>query len=347
MAGGIGSRFWPESRTEKPKQFLDILNTGQSLLQLTYNRAKKIVKQSNILVVSNRRYKDLIVEQIPDLTDQNLLLEPSMRNTAPCVAYTALHLEAIQPDAVFAMLPSDHVIKDEVQFVKCMERAFYHAGNSNDIVTLGITPTRPDTGYGYIHFERKAPNQIYKVHSFKEKPDVDNAKAYIESGEYLWNAGMFIWSVNNVLKAFAAHAPEITEVLTSDKTQFGTVNEQRYIDEIYHETNNISVDYAILELAENVVTIPADIGWSDLGTWNSLYEYLDKTDNNNVVHTKRHHLTDVKDSLIRSSNPDKRIVVKGIKDFIIVDHQDTLLIYPRADEQEIKQIRSSLEDDKS
>ena len=300
MAGGIGSRFWPESRLTKPKQFLDILNTGQSLLQLTFERAKKLVKPQNIIIVSNHLYKELILEQIPQIRPENILLEPARRNTGPCVAYTALHLEALDSDAVFAILPSDHIINDEEAFLKSLNKAFDHASNHDDIVTLGIKPERPDTGYGYIHYDSISSGGIHKVRAFKEKPTLDTAKSYLSSGNYLWNAGMFIWSVNSVIHSFRTHAPDIIEALCINKKLFGTPNEQSYIDEVYHEARSISVDYAILEVANNVVTIPSDIGWSDLGTWNSLFEYQEKTDQNNVAHNQNTHLIEVEGSLVRS-----------------------------------------------
>ena len=342
MAGGVGARFWPASREKRPKQFLDIVDSGRTLIQMTYDRAAKIVPVENILIVSNAAYENLILEQLPALTKSQLLLEPSRNNTGPCVAYTALHLEAIDPEAVFAVLPSDHIIKKEEEYIRCLNRAFDHASNNNDIVTLGITPERPDTGYGYINFEKNDQEDLFKVLSFKEKPDTETAQSYLDDGRYLWNAGMFIWSTKTILSAFKTNANDILQVLCQHTNKFGSSEEQEYVNNVYPNTPSISVDYAILEPADNVVTIPADIGWSDIGTWNSLYEFLDQDDDGNVNQADESKIIETTGSLIRVSNKEKVIVAKGLKDFIIIDDDDALLIYPRDSEQEIKQIRSDL-----
>jgi len=345
MAGGVGSRFWPASRERRPKQFLDITDDGKSLLQQTVARVGDIVPLSNILIVSNAIYKDQILEQLPILDESQLLLEPSRNNTAPCVAYTALHLQALNPNAVFAMLPADHIIKKENVFASCMIRAFRHAADHESIVTLGIAPSRPDTGYGYIQYNPDDRGQaIHEVYAFKEKPNVETAQSYLDQGGYVWNAGIFVWSVSTVLNAFALSAPDITQVLSRNLSMYGTDQEQRYINEVYPETRSISVDFAILEHANNVYTIPADIGWSDLGTWNSLYSYLSKDYNGNVVQSGAHELIDMSGNLIRTSNDKKLVVAKGLKDFIIIDDGDVLLIYPRNEEQDIKRVRQELKD---
>lgn len=343
MAGGVGSRFWPASRELRPKQFLDILGIGQSLIQSTFERASKIVPKENILIVSNHLYKDLILEQLPEINESQILLEPSRNNTAPCVAYTALHLQAKNPNAVFAMLPSDHVIMKENQFITDLNRAFDYAQENTAIVTLGIEPTRPDTGYGYINYS-EGESSIKEVKEFKEKPNKETAQAYLDQGGFVWNAGIFIWSVDTITSAFQHSANDILEVLSSDSSKYNSPEEQAYIDEVYPQTRSISVDFAILERAENVYTIPTDIGWSDLGTWNSLYDFSAKDEANNVAQSENLHLEDASRNLIRSYKSDKLIVAKGIDDYIIIDDEDVLLIFPREEEQAIKQLRSSFKD---
>ncbi|MEE9374001.1 MAG: mannose-1-phosphate guanylyltransferase [Saprospiraceae bacterium] len=339
MAGGVGTRFWPASRTSKPKQFLDILDIGSSLLQMTYYRACKIVPSENVIIVSNKNYKSLIQEQLPGLNANQILLEPSMNNTAPCVLYTALHLKAKNVNSCFAVIPSDHMILKEDIFIKKMHMAFEYASNHNAIVTLGIQPTRPDTGYGYINY-RVSDKSVLDVIEFKEKPDMETAQQYVDSGEYLWNAGIFAWSVGTIIQSFEQNAPDILKVLNEKEEHYGTENEQKYIDRVYPNTRNISVDFAILEKSKNVKTIPSDIGWSDLGTWNSLYNYLDRDGNDNVVQSERTKLIDSKGNLIRSK---KLVVIKGLEDYIIVDDDNILLIYPRSEEQQIKEIRNNLD----
>lgn len=342
MAGGVGTRFWPASREMRPKQFLDILGVGKSLLQLTFERAHQLVPASNIIIVSNKKYFDLIQQQLPVLKSDQILLEPSMNNTAPCVLYSALHLQARNPKAVFAIWPSDHVVLKEVAFGKRMNLAFDYAEKNKAIVTLGIQPTRPDTGYGYINFEQ-ADTEVKDVKEFKEKPDKATAQKYLDSGDYLWNAGIFVWSVETIIQSYKKNSASIMAVLGENMSKYGTAEEQDYIDEVYPNTESISVDFAILEKAENVKVIPADIGWSDLGTWNSLYNYLDKTEDNNVVQVDRSMMIDVEGCMISSVIEDKLIVAKGLKDYIVIDEEDVLLIFPRNDEQEIKQVRNALD----
>ncbi len=340
MAGGVGSRFWPASRESRPKQFLDILGIGESLIQSTFSRAAKIVPKENILIVSNHQYKNLILEHLPDISENQILLEPSRNNTAPCVAYTALHLKAINPKSVFAMLPSDHVIMKEDQFSKDIMAAFDYAEQHEAIVTLGIEPTRPDTGYGYINYKNNA-SDIKKVIEFKEKPNKETAISYLNKGGYVWNAGIFVWSVKTILHSFEHSAPKILDVLRQDLSKYNTPNEQAYINKVYPNTQNISVDFAILEQAENVYTIPTDIGWSDLGTWNSLYDFGDKDDKQNVIQANSASMHEAGGNMIRTDHKEKLIVIKGLQDYIIIDDDDVLLIYPREQEQSIKQLRST------
>jgi len=340
MAGGVGSRFWPASTAEKPKQFLDILGTGKSLIEMTIERCQKLIPKERIFIVTNKKYQTLIENQLPDFPASNILYEPSMNNTAPCIAYTALRIKSKDSDAVLAVLPSDHVILKEDEFLRLLDIAFEEAYQNPYILTMGIRPTRPDTGYGYIcHDEQRQSTgdyTIYKVKSFKEKPDTETAVSYISSGNYLWNAGMFVWHINTLLDAFKKDAPDILETLKTKPEVFGTEEEQDYINHVYPSTRSVSVDYAILEKAENVYTIPADIGWSDLGTWNSLYNYL-SGGSGNVEIGSQIHLIDSDNVIVMSNNP-KKIVIKGLHDYIIVDESNALLIYPKSAEQEIKEV---------
>lgn len=343
MAGGIGSRFWPSSTTERPKQFLDILGVGKSLIRMTFERCLYLVPPENILIVTNKRYKQLVTEHLPELPEKNILCEPSMNNTAPCVAYTALHIQARDPHALFAVLPSDHVILKETEYIQVLRSAFDFAAQNQALVTLGIQPTRPDTGYGYIRYDAKPADKelnAYKVHEFKEKPNEETARKYVDSGEYLWNAGMFVWSVSTILEAFNRYNPDILHVLSEDMFCYNTPSEQSYIDQVYPGTHKISIDYAIMEKADNVFTIPADIGWSDLGTWNSLHAYLASGDTRIKI-GQNIHLLDC-DNVMVMSNNDKIIVIKGLKDYIVVDEDNALLIYPKSQEQEIKEVVSRL-----
>ncbi len=339
MAGGIGSRFWPSSTINRPKQFLDILGVGKSLIRMTFERCLQLVPAENILIVTNKRYKSLVQSQLPELPENNILCEPSMNNTAPCIAYTALRIQAMNPEASFAVLPSDHIILKEDKYIEILKQAFEFANENEALVTLGISPTRPDTGYGYIKYSKissGAHTQAHKVEEFKEKPDAPTAQKYVESGEYLWNAGMFVWSVKNIIEAFGKHASEILNVLTTDINKYNTPFEQEYIDSVYPNTQKISIDYAIMEQANNVYTLPADIGWSDLGTWNSLHAYLAQ-DNNQIKIGKNIHLIDSDDIIVMSNN-EKTIVIKGLENYIVVDEDNALLIYPKKDEQEIKNV---------
>lgn len=347
MAGGIGSRFWPSSTAERPKQFLDILGVGKSLIRMTFERCLKLVPADHVFVMTNKQYKQLVMQHLPEIPEKNILCEPSMNNTAPCVAYTALRIHSIDPSAVFAVLPSDHIILKEEEYVRILNEAFVFASENDGLVTLGIQPSRPDTGYGYIEFSKDGvPDtemnkmSIYKVKSFKEKPDTTTAQQYLDSGQYLWNAGMFIWSVNSIMDSFSKNAPDILSVLSADLSNYNTDREQQYIDQQYPQTENISIDYAILERADNVYTIPADIGWSDLGTWNSLHAYMSE-ESDQVKIGKGIHLIDSKNIIVVSNN-EKTIVIKGLDDYIVVDEDNALLIYPKSDEQEIKEVVKKL-----
>lgn len=334
MAGGIGSRFWPASREERPKQFLDILGVGKSLIRLTFERFLHLCPAENIFIVTNGMYKDLVLEHLPELTENQVLCEPSRNNTAPCVAYTAFKLHALNPEANFVVAPSDHVVLKEEAFINYLKKALAFTENNNALVTLGIQPSRPDTGYGYINFSANG-SDIHKVVEFKEKPNLETAKAYLANGNYLWNAGIFIWKAANVLQQFKQHATEIYNILEAGQSKYNTTEEQAFIDQAYPTTPSISVDYAIMERSKDVYTIPSEFGWSDIGTWASLHAELPKDDNGNVVNADKFLLDEVNDCLIRLPK-DKLLVAKGLDDFIIVDEEDVLLIYPKSKEQEIK-----------
>ncbi len=343
MAGGIGSRFWPSSSEKKPKQFLDILGIGKSLLQLTFERFSKIYPTENIFIVTNKRYKDLVSEQIPSITENRIIIEPSRNNTAPSVAYTAFKIFNLNNDANIVMAPSDHVILKEMKFLEHIKNALNFVSSNDALVTLGILPNRPDTGYGYIELGEKNPKEnfeLYKVRSFKEKPDLETAKKYLESKNFLWNAGIFIWKAKNILKAYQKYAPDIYDVLSKGEKLYNTPEEKSFIEVNYPKTRKISVDFAIMENADNIYTIPADIGWSDLGTWNSLHAFLEKDKNNNVLLDGKGLLLDSKDNMIKIA-AGKKIVTKDLNGFIVIEENNTLLIYPKNKEQEIKDINKS------
>ncbi len=339
MAGGIGSRFWPASTRKFPKQFIDILGMGKSLLQLTYERFLPLTGPENILILTNEEYRDLVRQQLPDIPVANILCEPSMNNTAPAIAYAALRLEALHKDAVFVVTPSDHVILKAELFRQKIKQAIDFAASRDALVTLGIQPTRPATGYGYIHLDKPIEASIYKVKRFVEKPDKTAAEAYISSGNYLWNAGIFIWSVSSILRAMEQHTEGILDVLRS--ADYNTPKEEEFIRKHYPDTSKISIDYAVLETAENVYTIPADIGWSDLGTWNALHAFMEKDKWGNAISSGQVKLYDATNNLIRVPKG-KRVVLKGLNGYIIVDEGNTLLIYPKEDEQEIKLVRTEI-----
>ena len=340
MAGGVGSRFWPASLENKPKQFLDILGTGRTMLQLTFDRFKKIMPVENILIVTNDNYTDLVKEQLPEILADRILSEPSRNNTAPSVAYTALKIQSINPQAVFVVASSDHSIRKEAVFLEKIQQSLNFCAHNDAIMTLGIQPTNANTGYGYINFEHTDKvDGICKVKTFTEKPDKTTAQKFLDSKEYLWNAGIFIWSVSSLLKSFKQNAPEILDILTpNDDSVWKTIDtEKAFIQSNYPKTPNISVDYAILEKAKNVFTLPCDCGWSDVGTWNSLFDEAEKNAENNVVQNNKSHLINTHNCIVRAPE-NKKVVIKGLENFVVVDENGVLLIYPKSDEQEIKQI---------
>lgn len=338
MAGGIGSRFWPMSRTPHPKQFIDILGTGKSLLQQTYERSKLVCPAKNIFIVTNAQYKGLVMEQLAGIRSSQILLEPARRNTAPCIAYAAFRIKAMNPNASMVVAPSDHLILKDAEYVRLIDRALAEVEQSDSLITLGISPTRPDTGYGYIQFEESSTDGgIHRVKSFTEKPDLAMAKELVKSGEFLWNAGIFIWSVKSIINALETHMPEEYQLFVEGADAFNTTAEKKFIQRAYMQCKNISIDYGIMEKAKNVFTIAADIGWSDLGTWGSLYSYSDKNEEGHVIQGKNVLTYDSKNCIVNVPK-NKLVVLQGMKDMIVVENDDILLICKQSDEQQIKRI---------
>jgi mannose-1-phosphate guanylyltransferase len=337
MAGGIGSRFWPMSRTALPKQFLDVLNTGKTLVQWTYERYSKFIPAENIYIVTSEEYVDIVKTQLPMLPIDNILAEPSKKNTAPCIAYISFKLAQINPDAKCIVAPSDHLILEEERFQAIVLQALDFVDNIKALATLGIKPTHPNTGYGYIQYEGlEVAKDVYKVKTFTEKPDVEIAKSFIESGDFLWNAGIFAWKISSILTAFEKYQPEMYELFDQEKMHFNTPAEKTAIQKIYPQCTNISIDIAIMEKANNVYVMPASFGWSDLGTWNSAYENMEKDYLGNAVASDNVIVIDATKCMINSPK-DKLVLVQGLDDFIVIDTKDVLLICSRDKEQSIKE----------
>ena len=337
MAGGIGSRFWPMSRTSLPKQFLDVLNTGKTLVQWTYERYAKFIPAENIYIVTSEEYVDIVKTQLPMLPIDNILAEPSKKNTAPCIAYISFKLAQINPDAKCIVAPSDHLILEEERFQAIVLQALDFVDNIKALATLGIKPTHPNTGYGYIQYEGlEVTKDVYKVKTFTEKPDVEIAKSFIESGDFLWNAGIFAWKISSILTAFEKYQPEMYELFDQEKMHFNTPAEKTAIQKIYPQCTNISIDIAIMEKANNVYVMPASFGWSDLGTWNSAYENMEKDYLGNAVASDNVIVIDATKCMINSPK-DKLVLVQGLDDFIVIDTKDVLLICSRDKEQSIKE----------
>src|SRR5690606_23343942 len=321
MAGGIGSRFWPMSRTDHPKQFLDFLGHGRTLIQQTFDRYAAICPAENILVVTNAQYAALVHEQLPELTPQQVLLEPDRRNTAPCIAYANHLIAKRDPKAVIITAPSDHLVKDETGFRARLAIALDQAAAADCLVTLGITPDRPDTGYGYIKFsDQEDPSLlpgVKRVRKFTEKPDHAKAQQFLDSGDHLWNSGIFIWSLASIRAAFHKHLPEMEALFATGAELYGTPDEASFIATIYNDCQHVSIDYGILEKADNVFVVEGDFGWSDLGTWGSLYAQLDKDGNGNTGTGKTVRVYDGKDNMVHVQD-DRLVVLQGLEDFIVV-----------------------------
>ncbi len=337
MAGGIGSRFWPMSRTALPKQFLDVLNTGKTLVQWTYERYAKFIPAENIYIVTSEEYVDIVKTQLPLLPIENILAEPSKKNTAPCIAYISFKLAQINPDAKCIVAPSDHLILEEDRFQSIALLALDFVEHIKALVTLGIQPTHPNTGYGYIQYEGlEVAKDVFKVKTFTEKPDLEIAKSFLASGDFLWNAGIFAWKVSSILAAFEKYQPEMYELFDQEKMHFNTQAENISIQKIYPQCTNISIDIAIMEKANNVYVMPASFGWSDLGTWNSAYENMEKDYLGNAVASDNVIVIDATKCMVNSPK-DKLVVLQGLDDFIVVDTKDVLLICSRDKEQSIKE----------
>ena len=337
LAGGIGSRFWPVSRETRPKQFVDILGTGRTLIQDAYNRFINLVPQENIFIITNQSYVDLVKEQLPLVTDNQILGEPSGKNTAACAAYAANKIFEISENGVLIIAPSDHLIQDTEEFNRQIQKAHSYAKENDALVTLGIKPHRPDTGYGYIQYESEEILEgINKVKTFTEKPPLELAEKFLESGDFLWNSGMFVWSVSSILIALNEHLPELNLSFSEAKGVYNTTLEKQHIDRIYTNIASISVDNGILEKAENVYVLPSAFGWSDLGTWKSVHENLQNDELNTTLNVQL-HAVDASNNLVVSEK-EKLVVIKGLDGYFIVDTDDALLICKKDQEQEVKKL---------
>ncbi|HEK21579.1 mannose-1-phosphate guanylyltransferase [Mucilaginibacter sp.] len=339
MAGGIGSRFWPISRTSHPKQFIDILGTGKTLIQNTYERFLKVCPKENIYIVTNDNYTQLVKEQLPDMADNQILTEPVMRNTAPCVAYGCFKIETLNPNAAIVVAPSDHLILDENAFISAIEKSLKTASENNCLITLGIKPSRPDTGYGYIQYTEETLNEeFHKVKTFTEKPTLELAKTFIQSGDFLWNAGIFVWSASAIVDAFNEHLPEMHEIFAEARSVYNTHEERAFVHKVYQRCINISIDYGIMEKAPNVYVLPSEFGWSDLGTWASIYQLAEKDYvGNAVIPADKVIMYDSSNCMVNVPS-DKLVILQGLHDYIVVESNNSLLICPRDQEQNVKQV---------
>jgi mannose-1-phosphate guanylyltransferase len=339
MAGGIGSRFWPISRTSYPKQFIDILGTGKTLIQNTYDRFLKICPAENIFVVTNENYTQLVKEQLPGMADNQILTEPVMRNTAPCVAYGCYKIETLNPDAAIVVAPSDHLILDEPAFVATIERSLAMAEQNSCLITLGIKPSRPDTGYGYIQYtDTVIGDDFHKVKTFTEKPNTELARTFLQSGDFLWNAGIFVWSAKAIVKAFGNYLPDMHEIFAEARAVYNTGDEKPHVHKAYQQCTNISIDYGIMEKADNVYVLPSEFGWSDLGTWASIYDLTEKDYvGNAVIPSEKVIMYDSSNCMVNVPG-EKLVILQGLHDYIVVESNNTLLICPRDQEQNVKQV---------
>jgi mannose-1-phosphate guanylyltransferase len=344
MAGGIGSRFWPLSRTNRPKQFIDILGTGKTLIQQTFTRMNRICPAENIIIVTSQIYRDIVLEQLPQITEEQIILEPMRRNTAPCIAFANYKIKQKNPQAIVIVAPSDHLILNEDKFVETINSSIGFAAKNNALITLGIKPNRPETGYGYIQVgkavDKQTPN-LKKVKTFTEKPNLELAKVFVESGEFYWNSGLFIWSLDSIIKAFEKYLPEVDGLFRDISSKFGTQNETALVEQAYSECRNVSIDYGVMEKADNVFVICSEFGWSDLGTWGSLYSHSSKDIHQNAINGKNVMIYNSKNTLVNV--PDKKLVIlQGLENYIVVESDDILLVCKMEDEQEIKRFVSDV-----
>jgi mannose-1-phosphate guanylyltransferase len=339
MAGGIGSRFWPLSRNVFPKQFIDILGTGRTLIQQTYDRFLSICPKENIYIVTNESYVALVKKQLPDLTSNQILGEPHRKNTAPCIAYASYKIHQANPDANIVVAPSDHIILNKEAFINAIKKCLDFTESKDCLLTLGIQPSRPDTGYGYIQFiddKKEEENKISKVKTFTEKPNLEMAKFFLQTGEFLWNAGIFIWNVKSILKAIHSFLPEMDALFKDGEAYYNSAEEEKHIKSAYEQCPSISIDFGVMEKAKNVFVMNADFGWSDLGTYGSLYEHIKHDGNENAVVGKNVMLYDSKNCIVNMPK-DKLVVLQGLDDYIVVESENVLLICKKKDEQQIRQ----------
>lgn len=344
MAGGIGSRFWPLSRTARPKQFIDILGTGKTLLQQTFFRMNRICPTENIIIVTSQIYRDIVLEQLPEISEDQIILEPMRRNTAPCILYANIKIKQKNPNAIVIVAPSDHLILNEDKFVETINNAIGFATKNDALLTLGIKPNRPETGYGYIQVGANADKNnpsLKKVKTFTEKPNLELAKVFVNSGEFYWNSGLFIWSLNAIMRAFEKHLPEVDSLFKDISLKIGTIDERIAVERAYSECRNISIDYGIMEKADNVYVICSEFGWSDLGTWGSLYSHSAKDKKHNAINGKNVMLYDSKNTLVNVP-ADKLVILQGLDEYIVVESDDILLVCKMKDEQEIKKFVSDV-----
>lgn len=337
MAGGVGSRFWPVSTTENPKQFHDMLGSGRTLIQKTFDRLSRFIPATNILILTNERYKDLVLEQLPEVGPDQVVLEPAMRNTAPCILYASLKIQKKNSDAVMIVAPSDHWIEDEEAFERDVIQCFDRCAREEVLCTLGIQPSFPNTGFGYIEYVKESEAPLKKVSQFREKPDYETAREFLAQGNFLWNAGIFMWSVRAIVDAFKQYQPIQYELFEKGIAQYNGPGERAFIQEHYAKADNISIDYAILEQSNAIHTLPATFDWNDLGTWGALYDKLDKDPAGNAVVNAGTVLEGAKGNMIHAPKG-KIVVVEGLEDYIIVDKEEVLLIYPKAKQQDIKKV---------
>jgi mannose-1-phosphate guanylyltransferase len=337
MAGGIGSRFWPVSRQKHPKQFLDLLGTGRSLIQWTYNRFKHICPKENIYFITNQAYIQTLKDQIPEIDDANIISEPSRKNTAPCAAYFAHKMYALNPNANIIMSPADHLIMDERAFERTCYDALDFVARHDALLTLGVKPTRPDTGYGYIQYDVEDElDKVYRVKTFTEKPSLELARTFLKSGDFLWNSGIFVWNVKTIMNELEKYLPEMHEVFLQATDVYNTPAEFEVINQLYSQCTNISIDYGIMEKAKNVYVIPSYFGWCDLGTWESAYENSDKDYLGNAVYGDNVMIIDASECMVKAPK-DKLVVLQGLEQFIVIDTKDVLLVCERNREQQIKE----------
>ena len=336
MAGGIGSRFWPLSKDNYPKQFLDILGTGKSFIRSTYERFSPVIPDENFLVVTNKAYKQLVLEHLPMLKPDQVLCEPARRNTAPCIAYAAYHIQSRCKDANIVVTPADHLVTNEVEFQRIIRLGFdFLAKNQNALMTIGIKPSRPETGYGYIQVPKQEQlPEVVKVEMFKEKPNYETALKFVAEGNYFWNSGIFLWTLDGIMQAFRQYLPEMVEVFEKGKQDFGTTQEQDFINEHFVDCPNISIDYGVMEKSPNTYTIPADFGWSDIGTWGSLFTHAKKDGCGNALRGKVVSV-DNKNTIINIEEGNEA-VVEGLEDYLVAYRDHSLLVCKLHDEQQIK-----------